>query len=118
MMDGSGKLIGILTVSSVSILPFVLSINLSTVLSHFITESEGVFLYVLQAALILWSFLLLVSGLKAIHEFSLLKTFASLFFSVCAIAVMFVIALLLWSLYQQIAMFVSTLFDEISFMMR
>ena len=118
MTDGSGKFIDILTVSSISLLPYIASLLLSTVLSNVLTASEGAFLTTLQVILILWSALLMFSGLKAIHEFTLGKTVATVLFTLVAIALMLIIALLLWSLYQQLIVFLSSVSKEISFMLR
>lgn len=118
MTDGSGTFLDILTVSSISAFPYIASLLMSTLLSNVLTKSEGAFLYTVQAVLIVWSALLMISGLKAIHEFSLGKTIWTVIFTLLAIVLMLIIALLLWSLYQQLFVFVSSILREISFMLR
>ena len=71
-------------------------------------------LTLLGAAAILWSAVLMVLGLKVVHEFSFGRTVLAVLYSLIGILIILFLALLLWSLFQQLAMFLVSLYDELS----
>lgn len=114
MMDGSGKLIDIVYVVAVGMLPYVFYQLSSLLLSNVLVMEEGAFMTLLGAIAVLWSVVLIVLGIKAIHEFSLGKTIMAVIFTVVGILIIVFLALLLWSLFQQLVSFVAAIYDEIS----
>ena len=114
MMDGSGKLLDIVYVLAVGLLPYVGYQLLSLLLTNVLTREEGAFLTLLGAAAILWSAVLMVLGLKVVHEFSFGRTVLAVLYSLIGILIILFLALLLWSLFQQLAMFLVSLYDELS----
>ncbi len=87
---------------------------LSLLLTNVLTREEGAFLTLLGAAAILWSAVLMVLGLKVVHEFSFGRTVLAVLYSLIGILIILFLALLLWSLFQQLAMFLVSLYDELS----
>ena len=57
---------------------------------------------------------LMVLGLKVVHEFSFGRTVLAVLYSLIGILIILFLALLLWSLFQQLAMFLVSLYDELS----
>ena len=82
----------------------------------FMPEDRVVFgvLTLLGAAALLWSAVLMVLGLKVVHEFSFGRTVLAVLYSLIGILIILFLALLLWSLFQQLAMFLVSLYDELS----
>lgn len=114
MMDGSGKLLDIVYVLAVGLIPLVIYRLLALVLTNLLTQEEGAFLTLLLVACGLWAAVLMLLGLKVVHEFSFGKTVAAIVYSLVGILIILFLALLLWSLFQQLAVFITSLIDEIS----
>jgi len=117
MLSGSGKMKDIITVCAVSLLPFIASLLISTVISNILLIGEGVFINFIAVVCTSWSAVLLISGLKKIHEFTVLKTLFMFVCTIAGMALMAFVGLLAWSLFQQVGGFVSTVFDEVSLML-
>ena len=64
---------------------------------------------------VLWSLLVLVSVLMAIHQYTLKKVIVSILLTVFGMLVMAFLILMLYSLVQQIYVFAYTVFSEIKF---
>ena len=114
MMDGSGKLLDIVYVLAVGLIPYVFYQFLSLLLTNVLVKDEGAFLSLLAVVFLLWTAVMIVLGLKAVHEFSFGKTIAAIFYSLLGILIILFLALLLWSLFTQLAMFITSLLDELS----
>ena len=116
MMSGGGKTIDIISVTAVSILPYVIGQILTVLLSNFLVSEEKVFLTVISVITVLWSVFLLLFGMQTIHEFSFKKTLFCMVMTIVGIFIMAFILLLAWSLFRQIYAFFSAIFEEISLM--
>lgn len=114
MMDGSGRFVDIVYTLAVGLLPYVAYQWLSLLLTNVLTEDEGAFIGLLAAIFLIWSAILMVLGLKTIHEFSFGRTVLAVLYSLIGILIILFLALLLWSLFTQLTMFITTLVDELS----
>ena len=68
----------------------------------------------LLAIAVIWSAVLMILGLKTVHEFSFARTVAAVLYSLLGIVIILFLALLLWSLFTQLAMFITSIVDELS----
>jgi hypothetical protein len=116
--DGSGRLTDIISVSLVSLIPFISYQMLFTILSNVLTSAEIVFLGLLQIILYAWSAIILLAGLKTIHEYNIKKTLGVVVLSVFSMAVIVFLSLLLWSMLQQIFSFITSIADEVNNIVR
>lgn len=114
MMDGSGRLGDIVYCLSVGLLPYIGYQLLSLLLTNVLTAEEGAFLHLLLAIAVIWSAVLMILGLKTVHEFSFARTVAAVLYSLLGIVIILFLALLLWSLFTQLAMFITSIVDELS----
>ena len=64
---------------------------------------------------ILWSLLLFFQGQRIVHNYGSGKTVGAVVLSVCGVAIILVILLLLFSLAQQVIYFVETVYSEMMF---
>ena len=64
-----------------------------------------------------WTAVLLFA-LKAVHQMTFKQTVALLLFTGIGILLILFLALLLWSLFQQLAVFLTALFEEVSIMIK
>ena len=64
---------------------------------------------------IMWSAVLLFSAIRSVHQYSAAKTIFAILLTIAAIAIMLILLILLLFLIQQMVIFFSTLFTEISY---
>lgn len=114
MMDGSGRLVDIVYCLAVGLIPYIGYQLLSLLLTNVLTKEEGAFLTLLAAIFLLWSAVLMILGLKSAHEFSFGRTVLAILYSLIGILIILFLALLLWSLFTQLTMFLTSLIDELS----
>jgi len=118
MMDGNGRLIDIVFVSSTGMIPFMVYQIIYLLLSNALTAEEGSFLSLLAVVCCLWSAVLVFLGLKVIHEFTFGRNLAAIIYTLLGIFIILFLALLIWSLFQQLIMFVVTIANELSLKMK
>lgn len=87
-------------------------------LSHFLIRDEYVFIQTFEIIGTAWTVVLFISAMKAVHQFSFGKTLALIALTVVAmIAVIFLLVLLL-TLFQQVLIFLFTIYTELSYRLR
>jgi hypothetical protein len=118
MMEGSGRLIDITAVTAVGLIPYIVSLFVETAMSNIVSLDEKTYLTLLTAVMLLWTAVLLFAGLKAVHQMTFKQTVALLLFTGIGILLILFLALLLWSLFQQLAVFLTALFEEVSIMIK
>lgn len=114
LMDGKGSYGEICTVCSYALLPYLLVRNITTLLSRVMTLDEGILLTYSVILSLIWSFFLLFSGLQEIHEYTEGKTMGSLLLTVLGVLIILFILLLLATVFQQLSVFVRTVFLELT----
>ena len=115
LLDGKGRFGEIWVSLSYALIPFVITTFAGTVLSNFLIADEAVFLQILQAVGILWSFYLIVSAMMAVHQYSFGKAIICLALTAAAVAFMLFLFILLFGLIQQFVSFFSTIYNELMF---
>lgn len=118
LFDGEGTMKNIFINSAYALIPYVISSLLCTFLSHFLIRDEYIFIQTIQIIGECWTFILLVSGQKAVHQFTFGKTIALMLLTIVAmIAIIFLLVLLL-TLFQQIIIFVLSIYTELTYRFR
>ena len=84
-------------------------------LSNFVNLQMEVFLKMLSAFGIAWSFVLLFMGQYQVNRITVKRTILNLLLTALVLLVIVVLLVLLYSLYQQISVFFTTLYNEIMF---
>lgn len=115
LMDGEGKTSEIIIGSCYSLLPYIVLSLFAVVLSHFLTHDMGVFLTYIQVGGYIWSGLVLFQVMRVIHQFSVKQTVWNLVLTVVGMLIIAFIILLIYSLFQQVYVFLFTIFNEIMF---
>lgn len=98
-----------------SFLPFILSIVISTLLSHFLCVDEGMILTLVNSIGILWTVVLFFFGMKEMHQYTATKTIWSLLLTLAGVVLLLFLLFMVTSLTQQIISFIKTLYTEISY---
>jgi hypothetical protein len=118
LFDGEGSMKKIFIYSAYALIPYVACGLIATFLSNFFVQDEEVFLTTLNVLGLAWSGLLIITSQKAVHQFSIKKTLLLIILTVLAmIAILFLLVLLL-TLFQQVVIFILSIYTEISYRIR
>ena len=97
MFDGSGKLKEIASVTAYALIPYIVSQAIRLILTQVLVAEEALFLTIVTAIGVIWSFILLFGGLYAIHQYSVSKTIANLLLTLFGMAVVVLIIILFFT---------------------
>ena len=113
LFEGKARFRDIWFFSAVALVPYVLSIVLSVLLSNILLPTESMFLTIVQAVGILWGLFLLVRGMMVFHDYTFGKVVWSGVMSIGLILVIVFVCVLAFSLFQQVFNFVDAVFREL-----
>ncbi|MHB1453068.1 MAG: hypothetical protein ACYCYM_03790 [Saccharofermentanales bacterium] len=113
--EGEASVYKLINVSASAVLPYAIALLAKTILSNLITYEEGPLLeWALTFVLIYTLFLLFIGNMKA-HQYTVGKTVLSLFLTFLAMMISAFVMILIFSLIQQLSIFIMTLYNEIMF---
>lgn len=112
LMDGEGKIRDIYITTAYALIPYIVSRWIAVLLSNFIVAEEATFYYLISAIGLLWSGLLLLTGLMTAHQFSFMKTIATVILAVIAMIIILFLLLMLLTLLQQMINFALLIYQE------
>lgn len=113
LFDGEGSFKDIFIATGYSLAPLPLFVILSTILSNFVTVSEGTMVSMLVVIGYVWVGLLLFFGMLVTHDYSINKNFVTILGTIVAMAIIMFVAILFSSLVVKMLTFVSGIFTEI-----
>nr|WP_243864307.1 YIP1 family protein [Paenibacillus castaneae] len=114
-MDGEGKAKQIAIVSAYASIPYVAAVILTTLFSRVLVQEEGMFLGYITTIAMVWSALLMFIGLQTIHDYGAVKTLQSALLTFAAMAIVVFLVMLFYTLFQQMYVFVYTIYNEMLF---
>lgn len=115
LFDGEGTMKNIFCVSAYALLPYLFSEVIVIIASNFLLRTEGGFITFFRYLGIVWSVVLMISGMKTVHQYSIPKTLAAMFFTVVAMAIILFLAVLLLTLFQQVFVFGYSVYTELMY---
>ena len=115
MSDCEGKKHELFIAFSYALVPLILGMAARAVISNFVTLDMKVFLDFLSMITMGWSAVLLVMGIYHVNQLTLKKTFLNLGLTALAVAILLVLMVLAYSLFQQMWVFATTIYHEIMF---
>lgn len=92
--------------------PLIFSNYIYIALSYVFSQGEASFLSIINAVFLLWAAVLLLKGLEILHEYSLKQVILSIISTAFGIAIVVFLLLLLVSLFNRVASFVSSVINE------
>ena len=118
LLDGEGTMRNICVYSAYALVPYIAQTFICVVLSHFLIRDEYVFLEVIHVIGVGWSVILIFSAIRSVHQYSAGKTVLAIALTIAAMFVMLALAVLVLALVQNVAVFISTVYAEISYRIR
>ncbi len=115
LFDGEGKMQQIMCVSAYALVPYIISQAIYIMLSNVLQRNEGTILSFVSYIGLLWSGVLLISAIKAVHQYTMPKTILAMIFSVVAMVIIVLVLILLVALFQQVVMFVYSIYTELMY---
>lgn len=114
LMDGEGKFREIVIASGYAIMPLLIVYVPQLVFSWGITQQEVAFYTLFETIGMLWFVTLLFVATMTVHQYTPFKTVITMILTVIVIGINIFLALLLFSLIQQLIIFVSTVYEELT----
>lgn len=118
LFDGEGSMKNIFIYSAYALIPYIAGYLIGTLLSHFLIKDEYIFIQAFEIIGTCWTFVLALSAMKAVHQFSFGKTIALILLTVVAMVAMLFLLVLLLTLFQQVLIFILTIYTELSYRLR
>ncbi len=118
LLDGEGTARNICIYSAYSLIPYIVQTYVNVFLSHILVRDEAVFMQVIEIIGVGWSAVLLFSAIRSVHQYSAGKTCMAIVMTIASMFVMLFLLVLFISLVQQIWMFVSTVWTEVTYRFR
>lgn len=113
LIDGKATFKDIVTVSGYALTPFIV-INIPLViLSNVMVLEEEAFYVLFSVVAVIWFIFLLLAGIMTVQQFTFSKTIFTSILTIIGMAIMVFLALLFFSLIQQIYQFVLSIYNEI-----
>ena len=118
LLDGEGTMKNICIYSAYALVPYIAQVFITVILSHFLIQDEVVFIQAIRILGTGWTVILLFSAIKSVHQYSFGKTVFAIVLTIAAMLVMLFLLVLFMSLVQQVYIFLSTIYTEISYRIR
>lgn len=115
LFDGEGTMKNICCVAAYALVPYVISYTVQIIASNFLLRSEMGFLVFCEYLGLVWSIVLILNGMKVVHQYSVPKTIISLLFTVVAMIIMLFIAILIVTMFQQVFVFGYSIYTELMY---
>ena len=118
LFDGEGTLKRICIFSAYALVPYIICSYISILISNFIVEDEKIWMSAIYYLGLIWSVVLMIQAMKAVHQYTFKKTLLSMFFTIVAMLLILFLAILLLSLFQQVYVFGYSIYTEIAYRIR
>ena len=113
LFDGEGTMKNICATTAYALVPMLIGKVINIVLSNCLLRTESAFITFVTYLSILWTVVLLISGMKTVHQYSIPKTLLFMFITIFAMVVIIVLLVLLVSLFQQVYVFIYSIYTEL-----
>lgn len=118
LLDGEGTLKNICIYSAYALIPYMVQLYINVGLSHILIRDEYIFMQLAEIIGTGWTVLLMFSAVKSVHQYSLGKTVFAVVLTIAAMLIMLFLLVLFMSLIQQVYIFISTIYTELSYRAR
>lgn len=113
LLDGEGRMIDIYVYTCYCLPPLIAYKIIATILSHVVTADEYVFVTMLYTCTIIWVGCMLIFAMKRLHNYTMKKALWCMLLTIVAMAIVFFLIYLFFTLFQQLLTFIMTIYTEI-----
>ncbi|MBQ8170405.1 MAG: YIP1 family protein [Oscillospiraceae bacterium] len=113
LFDGEGTMKNICVNTAYALVPLLIGKVVNIILSNCLLRTESAFITFVGYLTILWSVVLLISGMRTVHQYSIPKTLLFMLITVFAMVVIIILLVLLVSLFQQVYVFIYSIYTEL-----
>ena len=113
LFDGEGTMKNICVNTAYALVPYIIGQAINIILSNCLIKGESAFITFLSYVTILWTAVMLISGMKTFHQKSIHKTIVFMLITLLAMVVILILLVLLVSLFQQVYVFVYSIYTEL-----
>lgn len=113
LFDGEGTMKNICVNTAYALVPMLIGKVVNIILSNCLLRTEEAFIVFVSYLTIIWTAVLLISGMKTVHQYSIPKTLLFMFITIFAMVVIIILLVLLVSLFQQVYVFVYSIYTEL-----
>ena len=113
LFNGEGTMRNICVNTAYALVPYIIGRVVNIILSNCLTRDEATFLTFVNIVTICYSALLLISGMKTVHQYNFWQTIVSMLFTIVAMVIIIILGVLLVSLFQQVYLFVYAIYTEL-----
>lgn len=118
LFNGEGTLKKIFINSAYALVPFIVCTLIAVLLSNVLVQDESIWFYFILLVGVGWSAILLIQGIRAVHQYSFGKTLLAIVMTVVAMIIILFLVVLLLSLFQQVYVFFYSIYMELSYRIR
>ena len=113
LFDGEGTMKNICVNTAYALVPFIIGKAINIILSNCLLRTESAFITFVSYLTILWTVILLISGMRTVHQYSIPKTLLFMIMAIFAMVIIIILLVLLVSLFQQVYVFVYSIYTEL-----
>ena len=113
LFNGEGTMRNICVNTAYALVPYIIGRVVNIILSNCLTRDEATFLTFVNIVTVCYSALLLISGMKTVHQYNFWQTIVSMLFTIVAMVIIIILAVLLVSLFQQVYLCVYAIYTEL-----
>lgn len=117
LMDGEGRFVDIFMATCYAMVPYMITVFLSVLMSRFMTQDESTFIGIVTGIGLVFTALLLFCGILTIHQFTVAKNIFSIILTVAGMAFIVFLVLLFASIFDKLFSYVAGIFTEIQLRM-
>ncbi len=114
-MAGRGSFRDICSASAYSLIPYIAATVVSVPVSYLLTENESMLLTFIYAIGLIWSGVMLVAGIKGIHEYTFGETVKAILLTALGVVLIVFLFVLFYSSLQQTFSLLGTIFSELRY---
>lgn len=112
LTDGEGKFAEIIMANCYAMTPIILTYIPATMLSNVLAEGEGAIFGLIISVATAWFVLLAFVGMVTVHNYTASKALVTVFLTLVALVIIVFLIALLFTLWQQLYTFVSSIYTE------
>ncbi len=118
LFNGEGTIKRICIYSAYALVPYIAGTYLSVFISNFIVRDEAVWMNVIYYVGLGWSVVLMIQAIRIVHQYTFPQTLLSIAFTLVAMLVILFLLVLLISLFQQVYVFIASIYTELTYRFR